>query len=68
MRATSGPALEKLLAFLGLDWDDACLQFHTQAKNQQNGQAAQHTRDQPARAVITQREGSTGSSIQNVLP
>ena len=24
------PALEKLLAFLGLDWDDACLQFHTQ--------------------------------------
>ncbi|KFN42091.1 tetratricopeptide repeat-containing sulfotransferase family protein [Arenimonas metalli] len=25
------PALEKLLAFLGLDWDDACLQFHTQA-------------------------------------
>lgn len=25
------PALENLLAFLGLDWDDACLQFHTQA-------------------------------------
>ena len=24
------PALEKLLAFLGLGWDDACLQFHTQ--------------------------------------
>jgi tetratricopeptide (TPR) repeat protein len=23
------PALEKLLAFLGLEWDDACLQFHT---------------------------------------
>ncbi|GAB2496629.1 sulfotransferase family protein [Arenimonas alkanexedens] len=23
------PALEKLLAFLGLDWDDGCLQFHT---------------------------------------
>lgn len=23
------PSLERLLAFLGLDWDDACLQFHT---------------------------------------